>query len=235
MHDECKWKIEDKENKENSTNKESGGDEWAQVGKSNRKVEVRSSGVQEDSPIQRIFGGLTQTSVRSKNAQADSVSYEPFNHLNLDISPTSVNSIVDALETFCIAETLNDGKHVKKIHFKVLPKVLILNLKRFIFNTETGCPQKAKKPIKFEEKLTFDRAWLAEDVEPVEYQLTSVIMHHGDSANGGHYNAAVRYNNDWHMYDDALVRPMDVREVCHQHLTAYLLLYMSPEKVDIRP
>lgn len=117
----------------------------------------------------------------------------------------------------------------------MVPKVLILNLKRFSYNRDTLLPQKIKKPVKYEETFLFDRNWLVDDVEPQEYQLTAVICHHGDSANGGHYNAAVRYNSDWYMYDDQLVRQMEGREVTAQQFTAYLLVYQCHGKVDIRP
>jgi len=73
-----------------------------------------------------------------------------------------------------------------------------------------------------------------DDLEPQEYHLTAVINHHGESANGGHYNATVKYNTDWYMYDDAVVRHMELREVVNQQYTAYLLMYQCHAKVDIR-
>jgi ubiquitin carboxyl-terminal hydrolase 10 len=206
-----------------------------QVGKQNRNVEVRSAGVHEDSPIVRIFGGQIRSSLRSKSSKADSVSIEPFNHLLLDISSPSVDSVWTALEAYCGDEAVNEDKATKRLQFNLLPKVLIVNLKRFSYNKGSGCPQKIKKAVKYEEKLTLDKSWLVDDVEPQEYQLTAVICHHGDSVNGGHYNAAVRYNNEWFMYDDALVRQMEVREVMNQQFTAYLLLYQCHDKVAIRP
>merc|ERR1712014_210854 len=103
--------------------------------------------------------------------------------------------------------------------------VLILTLKRFSYNKDTGCPQKIKKAVAYEEKLTFDGSWMMEGMEPQEYQLAAVICHHGESANGGHYNAAVRYNKEWFMYDDALVRQMELKEVMSQMFTAYILVY----------
>lgn len=238
MHEECKWKVSPSEPSPSSSSTADGSsadDDWAQVGKHNRKVEVRSAGVHEDSPIVRIFGGLIRSSVWSHLNKADSVSLEPFNHLILDISSPTVDSVWSALEAYCGAEAVNEGWATKRLQFKMLPKVLIVNLKRFSYNKDTGCPQKIKKAVKYEEKLTFDRSWVVDDVEPPEYQLTAVICHHGDSANGGHYNAAVRYNNEWYMYDDALVRQMEVREVMAQQFTAYLLLYQCHDKVDIIP
>lgn len=256
MHEECKWKVVPSEHAQSSSGTAEGNsnvasdcggsgggtgtaadcDDWAQMGGVNnqRRVEVRSAGVPEDSPIVRIFGGLIRSSVRSKSAKTDSVSLEPFNHLSLDISSDTVDSVWSAMDAYCGAEAVNEGRATKRLQFKMVPKVLILNLKRFSYNKDTECPQKIKKPVKFEEKLTFDSNWLVDDLEPQEYHLTAVINHHGESANGGHYNATVKYNTDWYMYDDAVVRHMELREVVNQQYTAYLLMYQCHAKVDIR-
>lgn len=257
LHEECKWKVLPPEPSSSSSCRPRragasagtgpGANKGAAEGAAEvaeedeeawnpaREVEVRSAGVHEDSPIVRIFGGVIQSSLRSNGAKADSVSLEPFNHLILDISSESVDSVCSALEAYCRAEAVDEGRATKRLQFKLLPKVLILTLKRFSYNKDTGCPQKIKKAVAYEEKLTFDPSWLVDDVERQEYQLTAVICHHGESANGGHYNAAVRYNSDWYMYDDALVRQMELREVMNQMFTAYLLLYQCHDKVDIRP
>lgn len=226
MHEECKWKTVRAEPLTTS-----GGDASGE----GSDDQVRSAGAQEDSPVMRIFGGLIRSSVRSKSAKADSVSLEPFNHLILDISCERVDSVWTALDAYCRTEAVNDGQATKALQFMVLPKVLVVNLKRFSYNKNTECPQKIKKHVRYEDKLVFDRSWLADDVVPLEYQLTAVISHLGESANGGHYNAAVRYNNDWFMYDDSVVRQMELREVMSQQYTAYLLLYCAPGKVDIQP
>merc|ERR1740117_895267 len=157
MHEECKWKVAAPEPEHVSS--PAGGpasehaapppeayigdpadasqaDDVPKVGK--RKIEIRSSGVHEDSPINRIFGGLVRSAVRSQNATADSVSVEPFNHLILDVSAKTVDSVWTALEAYCGAEAVDEGRATKRLQFKLLPKVLIVNLKRFTYNKDTG-------------------------------------------------------------------------------------------------
>jgi ubiquitin C-terminal hydrolase len=229
MHEECKWKAC------LATPLEATADENSFKDSTSHSVEVRASGGQEDSPIRRLFGGLVRSSVRTDHAKADSISLEPFNHITLDISSSYVTSVWTALEAYCGAEKVNDGKAIKWLQFAMLPKVLILSLKRFSYNKDLGCTQKIKKAIKFEEKLVVDRSWLCDDVAPQEYQLTGVICHHGDWVNGGHYNAYVRYNTDWCLYDDVVFRQVDACEVLKQNFTTYLLLYQCQGKVDIRP
>lgn len=226
MHEECKWTARSPTAQPAPSNAEGRGDD---------EDEVRSAGVHEDSPVVRIFGGLIRSSLRSKNAKADSVSLEPFNHLILDISSPGVDSVWSALAAYCVTEDVNEGQATKRLQFQLCPKVLILNLKRFSYNKDTNRVQKIMKAVKYEENLVFDKEWLVEGVESPKYQLCSVICHHGDSVNGGHYNAACRYNNEWYMFDDSLVREMQLREVMSQQFTAYLLVYLCNEKVDIRP
>eukprot|EP00928_Gymnodinium_smaydae_P061597 TRINITY_DN4563_c0_g2_i1.p1 TRINITY_DN4563_c0_g2~~TRINITY_DN4563_c0_g2_i1.p1 ORF type:complete len:634 (+),score=152.81 TRINITY_DN4563_c0_g2_i1:92-1993(+) len=225
MHEECKWKVPD-------ASREASKDSAS--GEQGETDQVRS-GANEDSPINRIFGGLLESSVRSRSATRDSVSLEPFNHLILDISSPNVDSVWTALEAYCGAEAVHEGRATRRLRFRALPKVLVVSLNRFSYNKDTGSPQKIKKAIKYEDRLTFERSWLVDGVEPVEYQLSAVICHHGESPNGGHYNAAVRYNGDWYMYDDAIVRQTDIREVLSHQYTAYLLLYQCHGKVYISP
>merc|ERR1712194_285766 len=154
--------------------------------------------------------------VRTKGAKVDSASLEAFNHLLLDISHQEVNSLWTALAAHCGAESVNDGEATRRLQFVSLPKVLILSLKRFEYHLDyggRGRAQKIKKLIKFGEKLTLDRSWLSDGLQSPEYIITAVICHHGDSTNGGHYTAFVRYNSEWYLYDDAVVRKVDVREV----------------------
>lgn len=232
MHEECKWTARSPTVQPALSNADSRGDDEAEP---KQQDEVRSAGVAEDSPVVRIFGGLIRSSLRSKNAKADSVSLEPFNHLILDISSPGVDSVWSALAAYCVTEDVNEGQATKRLQFQLCPKVLILNLKRFSYNKDTNRVQKIMKAVKYEENLVFDKEWLVEGVESPKYQLCSVICHHGDSVNGGHYNAACRYNSEWYMFDDSLVREMQLREVMSQQFTAYLLVYLCNEKVDIRP
>lgn len=238
MHEECKWKTSEAlPTIERKTSSESDGSHWNEVGKSNRKVEVRCSGLKEDSAIQRIFGGVMRSVVRGKNAKADSVTLELFTQLNLGISSPNVTSVQEALAHMCSMEQI-DSK-TKRNAFQQLPPLLILNIKRFTYDTQGGV-QKIKKAIRYEEKMKFDPQLLAQEAsietQALEYTLMAVICHHGERTDAGHYTALVRYNDNWFMYDDATVRAININEVTNQQFAAYLLLYQSnASKVIIRP
>jgi len=247
LHEECKWTVSGadthassesdvhvEETEPGKEGAESSG--WAHVVKNNcREVESRSAGLSEDSPIARIFGGQIQSAVRASCAKADSVCFEPINHLDLDISHDKVTHVRTALHAFCNAETVNEGQATRRLQFKVLPKVLILALKRFTYNRSKGAPMKIKKPIRYDRKLIFDKEWLADNVEPLDFQISAIICHEGDSVNRGHYKAFVRYNADWYLYDDAVVRRVDPQEVAAQQTTVYLLIYQACCTVSLKP
>jgi ubiquitin carboxyl-terminal hydrolase 10 len=222
MHEECKWEAFPDAN--------IGGDGSASADDGEVKQPTKAH---EDSPIFRIFGGLIRSSVRSRKATADSVSLEPFYPLLLDISCDTVDSVFSALDLYCKTEEVNGGQATKRLQFKALPKVLIVNLKRFSYNK--GMARKIKKPIRYDEKFTFDRSWLVDGVEQSEYLLTAVICHHGEAVAHGHYTAMVRYNTEWYVYDDTIVRPIDLAYAINQQMNAYILLYQCPGKVELMP
>jgi len=226
MHEECKWEaLPDVANGGNRSATDNAAPEDGD--------EKQSTKAHEDSPIFRIFGGLIRSSVRPRNATADSVSLEPFYPLLLDISCDTVDSVRNALDAYCKTEEVNGGQATKRLHFKALPKVLIVNLKRFSYNK--GMARKIKKSVKYDEKFTFDRSWLVDDVEPPEYQLTAVICHHGEAAAHGHYTALVRFNTEWYVYDDTIVRQIDIGYAMNQQMNAYILLYQCPGKIELMP
>lgn len=240
LHDECKWRPPAAAGAAVDAQEEAAPEEpsndWALLVKTNqRRAETRTAGLHEDSPIARIFGAVIRSIVRTRGAKADSVSLEPCNHLDLDISQASVTSVRTALEAFFNPEAVNDGQSTRRLKLEVLPNVLILNLKRFAYNRGKGGTQKIKKSIKYEEKLTVDRSWVTEGNPQAEYWMTALICHHGESAHSGHYTAVVRYNTEWFLYDDTTVRKVEPKEVAAQHSTAYLLVYQRHGEVDLRP
>jgi ubiquitin carboxyl-terminal hydrolase 10 len=253
VHEECKWKLEPLKEDESTSQSKKTPDQWSQIiGKGNKekKVEVRQSGELEDSFIQRIFGGMTKSTVKTK--AKESVSLEAFTMLSLDISSDEVSDVKTAIGRICEEEKLtvtDGGKASKTVQFKELPNVLILQLNRFSYNPATSSISKVKKHVQFDRTFRFESDWLVKPDQNEEYSLYSVICHHGESADGGHYNALVRFNNvdpakidqnreqqpyTWYLYDDMSHRPIHESEVTKHSQSAYLLIYMRPsEKVNL--
>ena len=59
----------------------------------------------------------------------------------------------------------------------------------------------------------------------MKYHLTGVIVHHGQSANSGHYTAFVKCHDKqvWYHIDDTLIRWVD--ESILMTTQAYILIY----------
>jgi ubiquitin carboxyl-terminal hydrolase 10 len=61
----------------------------------------------------------------------------------------------------------------------------------------------------------------------VDYELRGMVLHHGISAEGGHYTAEVKRGTKWYRIDDNRVSEMKLSEVLHadSRRTPYLLLW----------
>ncbi|OZJ06326.1 hypothetical protein BZG36_00705 [Bifiguratus adelaidae] len=219
-------------------------DEWLEVGSKGRTSAMRSTN-SVDSPISRIFGGKIRSVLRCPGAK-DSVNLEPFQSLAIDIQPDHVQTVEDAVANMTSAEVMHDyvnpkGQRVdatKQFYIESAPPVLILHLKRFIFDNVGGV-QKSYKPISFSEELVIEPHWISASQrtgKPLVYKLFGVVYHHGKSASGGHYTCDIRrQNGEWLNFDDTTIthttikdvtKPADDRHWSKSERNAYLLFYM---------
>jgi ubiquitin carboxyl-terminal hydrolase 10 len=104
-----------------------------------------------------------------------------------------------------------------------LPQILVLHLKRFLYDGATNGIVKISKPVRFPpelviplgtilfyyfpvlSRLIFPRGSVdseimapnfGKSVEPAHYKLYGVLYHHGDSASIGHYTVDVLHSNE---------------------------------------
>lgn len=96
----------------------------------------------KESAVSRIFGGKLR-SVLHTPGQKDSITLEPYQPLQLDISSASVHTITDALHHLHEPETIpgvfssSRGVNVdatKQVFVETLPPILILHFKRFLYD-----------------------------------------------------------------------------------------------------
>ena len=110
-----------------------------------------------------------------------------------------------------------------------LPKVLVIQLKRFDYNIRTG------HRIKIQDNFDFPNVFNASsyfDGQSGRYQLCGVVTHSGN-ADGGHYVSLVWCTNQWIKFDDDFTEPISEAafgNAVHGHedraSTAYLLFYV---------
>lgn len=214
-----------------SLQEEEGG--WMEVGPRQRLSETRTM-AQTETPISFLFAGQFRSTVRRARAR-DSITFEPFNCLPLEVHHRQTGSIEEALLFLARPERIEDM--VKYVTISRLPMLLIIQLKRFVYNQDTGHIEKVSKHIAYPEKLVLPPACVhssggSGDSSPT-YRLTAVIYHHGRHAEGGHYTADVRksfrMDEPWQRINDAAMQPVPLEAVLgerrHSDASAYLLIY----------
>lgn len=183
-------------------------DEWQEVGKNNRKLQVRQSTGFGQTPITQLFGGQFKSILSVAKQKSPSITRDPFQHVQLDISDPAVHSIEDAFLHLAHLEELQyttslkqEVRATKQILIDAVPKILIIHLKRFAYTSgheDLGGVQKITKPISFPEDLVIPPEALSRSLvsgsgrHRPEYKLYGVVYHHGLSAGAGHYTVDVR-------------------------------------------
>ncbi|XP_073410969.1 ubiquitin carboxyl-terminal hydrolase 10 [Dendrobates tinctorius] len=219
-------------------------EEWEQVGPRNKSSVTRQADFIQ-TPITEIFGGHMR-SVVYQHSSKESATLQPFFTLQLDIQSEKIRTVQDALESLVAREsvqgyttkTKQEVEVSRRVTLEELPPVLVLHLKRFVFEKTGGC-QKLVKNIEYPVDLEISKDLFSPGVRSKikgqkTYRLFAVVYHHGNSATGGHYTTDVFQIglNGWLRIDDQTVKVINQYQVVKQTMerTAYLLYY---RRVDL--
>ncbi|KAL4630274.1 ubiquitin carboxyl-terminal hydrolase 10-like isoform X2, partial [Arapaima gigas] len=215
-------------------------DEWEQVGPRNKTSVTRQADFVR-TPITDIFCGHIRSVVYQQSSK-ESATLQPFFTLQLDIQSEKIHTVQEALESLGARESVQGytsrTKHEIEISRRVtleeLPPVLVLHLKRFVFEKTGGC-QKLVKNIDYPVDLEISKDLLSPGVRSKifkgqrTYRLFAVVYHHGNRATGGHYTTDVFHIglNGWLRIDDQAVKVVSQYQVLKQSTdrAAYLLYY----------
>ena len=208
--------------------------EWQQIGRKNKIQVTRNTSNNEPSPVSKLFGGLTR-SVVSKAGTKESATLQPFLSVQLDIQHPQIEHVRDALCHFTRKEQIivNGTKCYRKEALESLPPVLILHLKRFIFDETAKTCQKLLKDVDFDTDMLIEEEMMSSVGMSMtaerRYSLFGVVYHHGTQAAGGHYSAMVYHPHiqSWaHADDDKITH--QTNNAVSKHVigrSAYLLFY----------
>jgi ubiquitin C-terminal hydrolase len=170
----------------------------------------------EYSELLDIFYGIHVSKIE-KDGEVLSTKPEPYFIIDLPIENKPNMSIHDCFRKYCEGEKLegdnalfnykiNEKMDVdKKIVFWSLPKILVIDLKRF-----TPMGKKIQVPLDIE----LDNLNLSEFVEGYDksnyvYELYGVCNHSGGTL-GGHYTASIKVKTgDWYLFNDTNVSKID--------------------------
>ena len=195
----------------------------------------------EYSPIKLLFTGMFHNSIKCTKCNNESNRFELFQNIQLSI-PNNIKtySLYELFDNYTLEEQLDKenllkcdfcfvkNQSKKKISLWKLPKILIIQIKRFKFN-DYGIPS-----VKLDNFIEYpiydlDLSNYVNSDEKAKYNLFAVNLHHnlGFGLNFGHYTSIVknRIDNKWYHYNDE--KP--VQEVTQSDVlvnkNAYLLFY----------
>lgn len=151
--------------------------------------------------ITKFFTGQFKTTIKCNKCTYKNISFDNFNNINL---PIFGENLVDCLLEFikpeniseAVCEKCNNNTLIKTTTIYKFPLTLILNLKRFKYDSH-GNISKIKKSIKIDNNLLIKNNKLY-----YNYSISSVIYHHGSSPNMGHYNVDIFKNELCYFIDD---------------------------------
>ncbi|XP_033898813.3 ubiquitin carboxyl-terminal hydrolase 10 isoform X2 [Acipenser ruthenus] len=230
---------------EKAENEEGSEDEWEQVGPKNKTSITRQADFIR-TPITDVFGGHIRSVVYQQSSK-ESATLQPFFSLQLDIQSEKIRTVQEALETLVARESVQgyttkskqEVEISRRVTLEELPPVLVLHLKRFVYEKTGGC-QKLIKNVEYPVDLEISKDLFSPGVRSKifkgqrSYRLFAVVYHHGNSATGGHYTTDVFHIglNGWLRIDDQAVKVINQYQVVKQtaERTAYLLYY---RRVDL--
>lgn len=203
---------------------------WLEVGQKQKKSETRTM-ARIETPISFLFSGQFRSSLKRPGVK-DSITFEPFNCLQVQVEHRMIGSLEEGLAFLSRPESIEGGL-TKRICLDILPKVLVIQLKRFVFNQRSMKIEKVSKYVTYPERLVIDKALYPTKGNQPTYRLFAVVSHHGRHAGGGHYTAEVRksfqHDEHWQRMNDSNITKVTLEQVLAEKSdsTPYLLFYQK--------
>jgi len=236
---------QEKEVEEEDVEEEQQEGDWQEVGAKGKSCVTRRVAGTDNlvTPMQALALGMCRSCVKVEGKDS-SATLQPFYTLQLDIQDRDIQSVTDALLTnfasekldgFVCGKTKQEVEATRSLSLEELPPVLILHLKRFVYDAATGGVQKIMKPVDFSVDLEINKSILSAECRSTttakhrQYKLFSVVCHNGREATKGHYVTDVFHTgySTWLHCDDGIVQPTAEELVVApgSNSTPYILFY----------
>ena len=195
-------------------------------------MEKKMRGTPVEGSFSKMFTGKYNNYIECLDVDYHSEIAETFNEIQLTVK--GYKNIYESFDSYAAEEILdNDDKYEtekygkqkakKGIKFLSFPPVLLLQLKRFEYNSKRDMMVKINDYFEYYDEIELSK-YLDPNAEKYSkeentYALHSVIVHQGN-ANSGHYYAYIRQsknNKDWLLFNDEHVRPADRYEIFKQN------------------
>jgi len=163
---------------------------------------------------------------------------EPFSIINLPIPQIKQPSLIDCLELYLQGEIL-DGDNAwynentktkqsiqKQIIYWSLPKILVIDIKRFNpYNYRNKNQVHISFPLN---NLDLSKYVIGYSPNQYIYDLYAICNHHGGTL-GGHYYSFIRVSNKWFCFNDTTISEItNIDQLITPN--AYLFFYRKREK-----
>ncbi|OHT07088.1 hypothetical protein TRFO_05302 [Tritrichomonas foetus] len=147
-----------------------------------------------------------------ENSDFHSDNLEEFVAIPLVIS--ECDSLNESFANFAKPDLLTDDNQIfvesfnkkidaqKYIRIEEAPQFLVIHLKRFEYNIQTGVRDKITKRYEFKQLINIKE--LMKNQQDTFYELYGLILHSG-TAHSGHYTSLVRINTSWILFNDSEV------------------------------
>jgi len=208
---------------------EDDGDEWQEVGPKNKSVVTRRGGTGNSAgaskpPLAEIFQGQMRSCLQPLNGDP-TATLQPFFSLQLDIQSEKVSNVTEAIVNNFATEII-DGylcpktkvavEASKSMTLEELPPILVLHLKRFVYDGSGKGSQKLCKNIDFPVDLEIGPKILSpttkskHSTKQRSYKLFAVVYHNGTEASKGHYITDIYHTGlaTWIRCDDSILKIM---------------------------
>jgi len=221
---------------------------WQVMGPKNKGSMTRKTDVSK-SPISEMFvGQMSSVLNRGGGPISKTTTLQPFFTLQLDIQDDNIHSVRDALEGLSTKEEVSctssvNGQEIamwKQLSLEVLPIILVVHLKRFLFDKSCTKIYKLAKKVDFSVDLEIGKDLLSvncknkiSQTKQRLYKLFAAVYHDGEDAHKGHYIADTFHPSGgslwgqfgWIRYDDTAVKGIPESQLNAQPPRVPYLLY----------
>jgi ubiquitin C-terminal hydrolase len=186
---------------------------------------------------------LTSVGVAKSNDEYLSIRPEPFMVISLPIpseAPLKQDhiSLMDCFDLNCESE-LMEGENAwfneslgkkqnvyKRLVYWSLPEIMVIDIKRFEYNSDTDSFVKNQSNIKIPiENVSFSKYVEGYNKDSYVYDLYGICNHHGDE-NFGHYTSTIKTaDSRWFNFNDSTVKEIQIKGSEIIGNTPYCLFY----------
>lgn len=198
----------------------------------------------EFSIIKNLFGGMTYNYTTCEYCKNKNHNFDIFQILQISIpinnpNDTNIYTLDDCLNYLIKTEQMDDNNKIScdfcgiknkaynNTYLWKPPKILIIQIKRFMVNNYGIISQKIQNKIEYPINLNIDK--YIHELSPyknINYNLYAINLHHNigkfNNINFGHYTSIIKNNNKWFHFDDSN-KPCEISDIIHKD--AYLLFY----------